>query len=45
MRNPIDDTFKAQILDNVPGIIAFHDLEHNIRWANKAYQKATRLSL
>jgi PAS domain S-box-containing protein len=45
MRNPIDDTLKAEILDNVPAIIAFHDLEHNILWANAAYQKATRLSL
>lgn len=36
---------KNAILDNTSEIIAYHDLNHNIIWANKAYQKETGLSL
>ncbi len=33
------------VLDNTNEIIAYHDLGHIIQWANKAYLKATGLSL
>jgi PAS domain S-box-containing protein len=39
------ETLKPDILENVPVIIAVHDLDHNILWANKAYRDATGLSL
>ena len=45
MENLISNTLKANLLENAPVIIAYHDLEHNILWANKAYQMATGLSL
>lgn len=41
----IKDLIKDNLLDNVPVIIAVHDLELNMVWANKAYQTATGLSL
>ncbi len=41
MYHALNDSLKADILDNVPAIIAFHDLEQNIVWANKAYREAT----
>jgi len=37
--------FQAHIIDNSPVIAAFHDKDLNMIWANKAYQKATGLSL
>ncbi len=36
---------KTLILDNASEIIAYHDINHNILWANRAYLKATGLSL
>jgi len=36
---------KALVLDNASEIIAFHDRDHKIKWANKAYLKATGLTL
>ncbi|MHC4132817.1 MAG: PAS domain-containing protein [Planctomycetota bacterium] len=36
---------KSLILNSTSEIIAFHDLDHNIQWVNKAYLKATGLSL
>ena len=36
---------KALVLDNAGEIIAYYDTDHNIQWANKAYLKATGLSL
>jgi PAS domain S-box-containing protein len=36
---------KSLILNSTSEIIGFHDLDHNIQWVNKAYLKATRLSL
>ncbi|MBS3778081.1 MAG: PAS domain S-box protein, partial [Candidatus Thermoplasmatota archaeon] len=36
---------KDAILDNTSEIIAYHDKNHNLIWANKAYQKETGLSL
>jgi PAS domain S-box-containing protein len=36
---------KTLILDNASEIIAYHDTNHNILWANRAYLKATGLSL
>lgn len=39
------DTIQAQILENAPVIIAFHDTGQNILWANKAYRDATGASL
>ncbi|PKN69927.1 MAG: hypothetical protein CVU54_07805 [Deltaproteobacteria bacterium HGW-Deltaproteobacteria-12] len=37
--------FQAHIIDNSPIIAAYHDKELNMVWANKAYQRATGLSL
>ncbi len=34
---------KASIIENVPVIIAFHDTEQNIVWANRAYRDACGL--
>ena len=45
LQKPIQNTIKETILDNAPVIIAFHDKDHNIIWANEACQKATGLSL
>lgn len=42
---PIHSGLKAEVLDAAPIIIALHDTDHNIVWANKAYLKATGLSL
>lgn len=36
---------KNAILDNTSEIIAYHDLNHNLIWANKAYQQETNHSL
>ena len=36
---------KILILDNTGEIIAYHDTNHNLKWANKAYLEATGLSL
>ncbi|OUJ18323.1 Signal transduction histidine kinase containing REC and PAS domain [Methanonatronarchaeum thermophilum] len=36
---------KSIILENTDEIIAYHDKNHNIQWANKAYQKATEHTL
>lgn len=36
---------KELILDNTAEIIAFHDTNHTLQWANKAYLKTTGLSL
>lgn len=41
MPTHVNDAFKADILENAPVIIAFHDTQQNIVWANKAYQEAT----
>ena len=41
----MNDTIKADLLENAPVIIAFHDREHNLLWANAAYRKATGFSL
>ncbi|MBL7128112.1 MAG: PAS domain S-box protein [Ignavibacteria bacterium] len=37
--------FQADIIDNSPVIAAYHDKDLNTIWVNKAYQKATGLSL
>jgi PAS domain S-box-containing protein len=36
---------RSIILDSTSEIIAFHDLDHNFHWVNKAYLEATGLSL
>jgi len=36
---------KNAILDNTSEVIAFHDKNHKILWANKAYQKETGMEL
>ena len=36
---------KSLILDNVNEVIAFHDADNNLIWANQAYLKATDLPL
>lgn len=41
----IHSDMKSEVLDAAPMIIAVHDADHNIVWANKAYLKATELSL
>ena len=42
---PLKNAFKADLLDLAPVIIAVQDRDCNIVWANKAYQKATGLTL
>ncbi len=37
--------FQAEIIDNSPMIAAYDDAELNVVWVNRAYQKATGLSL
>jgi PAS domain S-box-containing protein len=41
----IDSSIKELILDNTPVVVAFHDKDYKILWANKAYQQASGLSL
>ena len=45
LQPPLHNAFKADVLDLAPMIIAVHDTDYNIVWANKAYQKATGLTL
>ncbi len=42
---PLNSDLKADVLDAVPALIAIHDTDHNIVWANKAYLKSTGLAL
>ena len=44
-KKPVTSYIKEAILDNTPVVIALHDKDHNIIWANKAYQQAAGLSL
>jgi len=44
MNGIVHEAMKANILENTPFIIAVHDTEHNILWANKAYCEATGLT-
>ena len=37
--------FQADIIENSPVIAAYHDKDLNVVWVNKAYQKATGLSM
>jgi PAS domain S-box-containing protein len=39
------NAFHAELLRNAPVIAAFHDLQLNVVWVNKAYEAATGLSL
>lgn len=41
----MSDKTLAAILDDAPVSIAVHDLQHNIRWANRAYREATGRTL
>jgi PAS domain S-box-containing protein len=41
----MNEKVMADVLENAPVIIAFHDPEHHIVWANAAYREATGLSL
>jgi PAS domain S-box-containing protein len=45
MKRAIHNDLKADMLDNAPVITAFLDMDHNILWANKAFQEAAGLSL
>ena len=45
LQAPIHSDLKVDALDAAPMIIAVHDTDHNIVWANKAYLKATGFSL
>jgi len=40
----ITEAMKAEILENAPAIIAFHDTEQRIVWANRAYREAVGCS-
>ena len=42
MKTSINDALKADILENAPVIIAFHDDQQNIVWANRAYREAAK---
>ena len=44
LTSPLPNSFKTDLLDLVPVLIAVHDTDLNIVWANKAYQKTARLS-
>jgi PAS domain S-box-containing protein len=44
MKGMISEVIKANILEKSPVIIALHDTEHNILWANKAYREAAGLT-
>jgi len=46
-RKRVEEQFRLQahIIENSPVIAAYHDKDLNMVWANKAYQKATGLSL
>jgi two-component system, cell cycle sensor histidine kinase and response regulator CckA len=46
-RKQVDEQtrFQADIIENSPVIAAYHDKDLNIVWVNRAYQKATGLSL
>jgi len=37
--------FQADIIENAPMLAAYHDKDLNVVWVNRAYQKATGLSL
>lgn len=41
----VTDHVKLEILENVTAIIALHDIQNNVLWANKAYRDATKISL
>jgi PAS domain S-box-containing protein len=45
MKSPLPDALKAEILDNVPVMIAFYDRDQKVVWGNRAYRKATGSSL
>ena len=45
LQTPINNDLKAAILDAAPMIIAIHDTDNNIVWANKAYLKSVGQSL
>ncbi len=45
LQAPIHSDLKADVLDKSPVIIAVHDTEHHIVWANRAYFIATGRSL
>jgi PAS domain S-box-containing protein len=45
LQSALNNSFKANVLDLAPVIIAVHDTDQQIVWANKAYQKATGKSL
>jgi len=41
----ITEQIRREILENIPVLIAFYDIQKNIIWANRTYQEATGLSL
>ena len=40
----ITEQIEREILENIPAIIALHDTQNNIVWANKTYRKTVGLS-
>jgi len=45
MKEIITDSLKLKILEDAPAIIAVHDKDQKILWANRAYQEAAGLPL
>ena len=45
MQTSITDAVKVDILEEAPAIIALHDRQQNIVWANRAYREAAGFSL
>lgn len=43
--NTITEQIRKEVLENAPVIMAFHDTQNYIIWANRAYREATGLSL
>ena len=43
--NPINAVLKAEILENAPVLLAFHDAGHRIIWANLAYSQSMGVSI
>lgn len=45
MKTSINGALKVDILENAPVIIAFHDVQQNVVWANRAYREPAKAEL
>lgn len=45
MKTPMTKAIFLNILENIPAIVAFHDTQQRIVWANQAFREATGKSL